>query len=73
MKVEFDEEKDWLIMHRGAMHLLFNFSLSTVAFQLPEAARLCLASESNIDRKGRRIAMPAESFAAWIVDSEPEK
>lgn len=72
INVEFDEEKDWLIMRRGAMHLFFNFSLSTVTFPLPTTARLCLSTEPDINRKSGSIALPAESFAAWIVDPELE-
>ena len=64
LKVSFDEKSDWLVMDRGPMKLLFNFSDDESAFDVPENSEVVLASEPVISHEAGKFILAPSSFVA---------
>jgi maltooligosyltrehalose trehalohydrolase len=63
VKVEFDEQKRWLTMRRGAVLAACNLGSEAVELENAEELPLRLASQPGIEVTGKRIRLPPDSFA----------
>jgi maltooligosyltrehalose trehalohydrolase len=61
VKVDFDEEARWLVMHRGTLRVAANLSLKQVRVRLPRA-RILLASDEYVRYDGD-LVLPGRSLA----------
>jgi maltooligosyltrehalose trehalohydrolase len=68
LKIEFDEEKRWLVVRRGPVRLLLNLGAQAASFTLldQETVRLCSKPVPELDGM---VLMPAMSFAALAQGS----
>ena len=62
MQVRFDEVARWLVMERGSLRMLFNFSDKPVRLTVPEQSVVVLCSERDVPVVAGEIDLPAESF-----------
>ena len=62
VQVRFDEEKRWLVLERGKIFIVCNFSQQPQSVSLREGKwRLLMASEANIKTGGGDLNLPPES------------
>lgn len=60
VKVDFDEDARWLVVHRGAFDVLAN--LADHAQPIPAApGEIVLSTEPDLPSEGRQITLPAQS------------
>jgi maltooligosyltrehalose trehalohydrolase len=70
VKVEFDEEKRWLMMERGQVMVMCNLGIEPVRFENLVGGRLVLASRDGIAVVGESVMVSADGLA--IVSGEKE-
>jgi maltooligosyltrehalose trehalohydrolase len=70
VKVEFDEEKRWLMMERGQVRVMCNLGDEPVTFEGAGKGRLVLASCDGVVLGGEILVVPADGLA--IVSGEKE-
>jgi hypothetical protein len=70
MRVRFDEVARWLIMERGSLHMLFNFSAKPVRLAVPEHSVILLSSEKDVLVVAEEIDMPAQTFVAVAANAD---
>ncbi len=70
VKVEFDEEKRWLMMERGQVMVMCNLGIEPVRFENLVRGRLVLASRDGIAVVGESVMVSADGLA--IVSGEKE-
>ncbi len=66
VKVSFDQEKQWLIIEREPVSVVFNFNSQSQTVKLPEnldPKRVLLASHKGLELEREIISMPAYSVA----------
>jgi maltooligosyltrehalose trehalohydrolase len=63
VKVQFDEEKRWLAMHRGQVKVLCNLGHVPVEFENPEGFPLVLSSRAGVALKRAKVVLPPDSMA----------
>jgi len=68
IKVDFSEEKRWLAIKRGLVHVLCNLGSEDASFDVPPGHALLLASSSKIGLIGGKVTLPPDSLA--IVSGE---
>jgi maltooligosyltrehalose trehalohydrolase len=61
--VEFDEDKRWLTMERGAVRVVCNLGDSPAEFDRPEQYSLLLASREDVIAAPAKIVLPSNSMA----------
>jgi maltooligosyltrehalose trehalohydrolase len=71
LKIEFDEEKRWLMLRRGPVRLLLNLGAQAASFALldQETVRLCSKPVPELDGM---VLVPAMSFAA-LAQGPPDR
>jgi maltooligosyltrehalose trehalohydrolase len=62
-RVQFDEERRWLVMDRGRVKVLCNLGDSPVEFECEEGYGLVLRSQGGIALWGGKVMVPAAGFA----------
>lgn len=68
VRVRFDSKAAWLIMERGPLQMLFNFSsLETAQLTVPDDASIIVGSEEGIRNDSGTIRLPQQSFAAVLT------
>jgi len=67
LQVRFDEEHQWLVMERGAIHLCFNFGDDPVRLTVRKGSTIRLATDAELDVVSGRITLPGASFAAIAI------
>jgi len=70
VKVEFDEEKRWLMMKRGLVKVICNLGDEPMTFGSLGGFRLVLASRDGVVVGGDSVMVPADGLA--IVSAEKE-
>ncbi len=70
VKVEFDEEKRWLVMERGQVMVMCNLGIEPVRFENLVGGRLVLASRDGTAVVGESVMVSADGLA--IVSGEKE-
>jgi len=70
MRVRFDEVARWLIMERGSLHMLFNFSAKPVRLAVPEHSVILLSSEKDVLVVAEEIDMPAQTFVTVAANAD---
>ncbi|MBP2473219.1 maltooligosyltrehalose trehalohydrolase [Crossiella equi] len=60
LRVDFDEQERWLVLHRGSLRVAVN--LAGVELELPVTVREVLLSSADV-APGGLLRLPAESFA----------
>jgi maltooligosyltrehalose trehalohydrolase len=64
VSVEFDENKNWLVLQRGPISVACNFNRHSQQIPLPDRAhQVLLASEPGVNPINRNIVLPSESVA----------
>jgi maltooligosyltrehalose trehalohydrolase len=69
VKIEFDEEKRWLLMDRGLCKVILNLG-DAAEFDNPGELRLLLASKDETRCEDKKIYMPPVSFALLSGEEE---
>ncbi|WP_093259328.1 malto-oligosyltrehalose trehalohydrolase [Thermostaphylospora chromogena] len=62
VRVDYDEQDRWLVVHRGGLRVAANLGRDPVTVPLTPA-RVLLASDERIGRSGDGLAMPGRSLA----------
>jgi maltooligosyltrehalose trehalohydrolase len=67
VSVEFDENKNWLVMQRGPISVACNFNGHSQQIPLREGThQVLLASEPGVNPINRNIVLPPESVAICL-------
>jgi len=62
-KVTFDEEKNWLVMERGAVTVVCNLGEERMVFENPKYLPLAMASRADVKATKRTVMLPPNTLA----------
>jgi maltooligosyltrehalose trehalohydrolase len=62
-KVTFDEEKNWLVMERGAVTVVCNLGEERMEFENPKHLPLVMASRADVKSTRRAVMLPPDTLA----------
>jgi maltooligosyltrehalose trehalohydrolase len=62
-KVTFDEEKNWLVMERGAVRVVCNLGEERMVFENPKYLPLVMASRADVRSNRRAVVLPPNTLA----------
>jgi maltooligosyltrehalose trehalohydrolase len=62
-KVTFDEEKNWLVMERGAVMVVCNLGEERMEFENPTHLSLVMASRADVKATRRAVMLPPDTLA----------
>jgi maltooligosyltrehalose trehalohydrolase len=62
-KVTFDEEKDWLVMVRGAVTVVCNLGAERMEFENPAHLPLVMASRGDVRATKNAVVLPPDTLA----------
>jgi maltooligosyltrehalose trehalohydrolase len=62
-KVIFDEEKEWLVMERGAVTVVCNLGQERMEFENPKHLPLVMASHKEVRATKREVVLPPDTLA----------
>jgi maltooligosyltrehalose trehalohydrolase len=68
LKVEFDEEKQWLTMARGKVLVLCNLGAELVELENPGKFPLALASRGDTEVTADKVRLPSNSIAILVAE-----
>jgi maltooligosyltrehalose trehalohydrolase len=61
--VQFDEQRQWLALHRGAFTIVCNFSGSALSREVAASKALVLGSDAGCTLRGTTLRLPGHSVA----------
>jgi maltooligosyltrehalose trehalohydrolase len=62
-RVTFDEEKNWLVMERGAVTVVCNLGEERMEFENPRYLSLVMASRADVKSNRRAVVLPPDTLA----------
>ncbi len=62
-RVQFDEDKRWLVMERGAMTVVCNLGSELIEFENPSRIPLVMASSPEVKVRKSAVVLPPDSLA----------
>ncbi len=68
--VQFDEQAQWLVLERGALHIACNLGREPVEVEIGSGAQVLLASDESISLSGTNINLGPDSVAVFQVTSQ---
>jgi maltooligosyltrehalose trehalohydrolase len=70
-KVQFDEERRWLVMERGAVTVVCNLGGERMIFENPKRISLVMASRSDVKRTRSAVMVPPDTLAILSSEKRP--
>jgi maltooligosyltrehalose trehalohydrolase len=67
-KVTFDEEKNWLVMERGAVMVVCNLGEERMEFENPTHLSLVMASRADVKATRRAVMLPPDTLAILSME-----
>jgi maltooligosyltrehalose trehalohydrolase len=71
-KVTFDEEKNWLVMERGAVTVVCNLGEERLEFENPKHLQLVMASRADVKANRRDVVLPPDTLAILSTEKSSQ-